>query len=235
MLTISDLSITRGSQSNSFCVALPNLTLTSGEMVAVCGQSGCGKSTLLEMIGLILRPDHISSYQLTSKKTTLDLYPLIQQNRHKELADIRAKTLGFMLQSGGLLPFLNVLQNIQLPCEALNVTYDKQWASSLCEQLNISHLLEKYPKQLSIGERQRVAFVRSIVHKPILLLADEPTSALDPYHSSVLFDLMLTLTKEQGISVITVTHDWELIRDKNIRCLQAKLSDNRRHSIFSEQ
>lgn len=235
MLTITDLSITRGNPPQDFGVTLPSLSLASGEIMAICGKSGCGKSTLLEMIGLILRPDQLSTYQLGEQDQKVDLASLVMQDKQQKLAQIRAEKIGFMLQSGGLLPFLSVAQNICLPREALGLPSDQGWVDELCGVLNISHLMTKYPKQLSIGERQRVAFVRAIAHKPNLLLADEPTSALDPYHANVLFDLMLNLTQREGIAVLMVTHDWELIKEKNIRYLTAMLSEDKRHATFLAQ
>ena len=167
VLTIKDLSITRGQGEQSFTVSLPHLSLAEGEVVSLCGSSGCGKSTLLEMMGLILKPDNLSQYELSSATLSMDLAPLILSNKQKTLAEIRSKNLGFMLQNGGLLPFLSVWQNILLPCQTNGILADESWLHHLCEKLNINHLMTKYPKQLSIGERQRVAFVRSIAHKPL--------------------------------------------------------------------
>ena len=235
MLAIKDLSITRGVGEQSFTVSLPHLSLTEGEVIALCGSSGCGKSTLLEMIGLILKPDTLSQYNFDCVTLNMDLAPLIQWNYQKTLAEIRSKNLGFMLQNGCLLPFLSVWQNILLPCQTNEILADEVWLHHLCEKLNIGHLLAKYPKQLSIGERQRVAFVRSISHKPLLLLADEPTSALDPHHSEVLFHLMLSLAKQQKIAVLLVTHDWDLVQRNKLRTFSAKLDTALRQSCFIEQ
>lgn len=231
MLTIKDLSVTRGQGDQSFTVSLPYLSLNEGEIVALCGSSGCGKSTLLEVIGLILKPDVLTQYELEG----VDLSTLIQHDEQKTLAKVRSKKLGFMLQNGGLLPFLSVWQNILLPCQTNNIEADETWLHHLCESLNITHLLTKYPKQLSIGERQRVAFIRSIAHKPLLLLADEPTSALDPHHSEVLFQLMLTLAKQQKITVLLVTHDIELVQRNELRAFSVKQDKNLHQSNFTEQ
>ena len=117
MLTIKDLSVTRGQGDQSFTVSLPYLSLNEGEIVALCGSSGCGKSTLLEVIGLILKPDVLTQYELEG----VDLSTLIQHDEQKTLAKVRSKKLGFMLQNGGLLPFLSVWQNILLPWQTNNI------------------------------------------------------------------------------------------------------------------
>ncbi|WP_101776188.1 ABC transporter ATP-binding protein [Pasteurella oralis] len=233
MLIIENMSVTRGKGEQRFTVSLPHLSLNDGGVVAIQGTSGCGKSTLLEMIGLILKPEQLSHFQLGKQSVLVDIHPLIQQQNQRALASIRAEKLGFMLQHGGLLPFLSVAQNIALPNALLQSEMDQQWISFLCDELNINHLLSKYPKQLSIGERQRVAFIRAVAHKPLLLLADEPTSALDPYHADVLFELILKLVAQQQISVLLVTHDWELTQRKQLRTLQAHLV-SARQAVFSE-
>ena len=235
MLTIKDLSIPRGSGEQQFTVNLPTLHLNDGEIVAITGTSGCGKSTLLEMIGLILRPDHLQIYQLGNDDKGIDIAPLIHQQAEIELAKIRATKLGFMLQNGGLLPFLTVLQNIYLPCENLGITVDQYWFTQLTNTLNISYLLTKYPHQLSIGERQRVAFIRAVIHKPTLLLADEPTSALDPIYSDALLNLIMELVSEQKISVLLVTHDCNLVQKKGFRVLQAEIHRTCHQSLFIEK
>ncbi|MGC6376816.1 ABC transporter ATP-binding protein [Bisgaard Taxon 45] len=223
MLCIENMSVTRGVGEQGFTVSLPTLHLADGEVLAIQGTSGCGKSTLLEMIGLILQPDQLRSFQLGNGDTLLDIQPFIQQQNQHVLAKMRAEKLGFMLQNGGLLPFLTVAQNIRLPNTLLQTPIDHAWVALLCQELNIDHLLAKYPKQLSIGERQRVAFIRAVAHKPLLLLADEPTSALDPYHADILFGLILELVAQQHISVLLVTHDWELVKRRQLRTLQANL------------
>lgn len=227
MLTIKELSVSRGSGAQQFTVNLPKLSLQRGEIVAISGASGCGKSTLLETIGLVLNPTHVSCYQLNGiDNNTPAIHQLIQQKQHRALAEIRAKHIGFMLQSGGLLPFLSVRKNITLPCEILGNLADTDWLNTLCQVLNIAHLLSKHPNQLSIGERQRVAFIRAISHKPLLLLADEPTSALDPEHSDRLFSIMVKLAKQQDISILIVTHDHQLIQEHQIRSLSAHTNNS---------
>lgn len=223
MLVIKQLEISRSTGKFSFRVCLPELILKEGDIVVIQGDSGSGKSTLLEMIGMILKPDNIDGYNLFLDNSNLDIAKLINNNDINQLANIRAQYLGFMLQTGGLLPFLKIYENILLPIKLLQKNVDNSRLEYLIDKLGISHLLNKYPKQLSIGERQRASFIRSIIHKPALLLADEPTSALDPYNANLLFDLIIEQAKQDNIATIIVTHDWQRISTKGLFTLSAKL------------
>ncbi|OCG66948.1 ABC transporter ATP-binding protein [Gilliamella sp. Nev5-1] len=224
MLTIKQLSILRSTGKSFFSVCLPELTVKAGEVVVIQGDSGAGKSTLLEMVGMILKPDEIGHYKLIVDNYAIDIATLIEQNQLDKLADIRAQYLGFMLQTGGLLPFLTVRDNILLSLKLLQKKVDNSRFDYLVQKLKIDHLLNKYPKQLSIGERQRASFIRSIIHKPALLLADEPTSALDPYNASLLFDLIIEQAQQDNIAVMIVTHDWQRIASKGLFTLSANLT-----------
>ncbi|KES15317.1 hypothetical protein GASC598I20_004280 [Gilliamella apicola SCGC AB-598-I20] len=106
MLTINNLVISRPIGKSFFRVCLPDLLVKAGQVVVIKGDSGCGKSTLLEMIGLILKPDEVARYDLMVDNQTYDIANVINQNNINQLANIRAQYLGFMLQTGGLLPFL---------------------------------------------------------------------------------------------------------------------------------
>ena len=223
MLVIKQLEISRLTGKSSFRVCLPELKLRAGDVVVIQGDSGSGKSTLLEMIGMILKPDNIDGFKLFLDNNDLDIAKLINNNDINQLANIRAQYLGFMLQTGGLLPFLKIYDNILLPIKLLQKNVDNSRLEYLIDKLGISHLLNKYPKQLSIGERQRASFIRSIIHKPALLLADEPTSALDPYNANLLFDLIIEQAKQDNIAAIIVTHDWQRISTKGLFTLSAKL------------
>lgn len=223
MLIIKQLEISRSTGKSFFRVCLPELILKEGDIVVIQGDSGSGKSTLLEMIGMILKPDNIDGYKLFLDNNDLDIAKLINNNDINQLANIRAQYLGFMLQTGGLLPFLTIYDNILLPIKLLQKNVDNSRLEYLIDKLGISHLLNKYPKQLSIGERQRASFIRSIIHKPALLLADEPTSALDPYNANLLFDLIIEQAKQDNIATIIVTHDWQRISTKGLFTLSAKL------------
>ena len=196
MLYINNLHIRRG----IFEISLPKLSLQAGEVVAIRGASGSGKSTLLEMLGLILKPDGLDCYRLGSGEEQRDITTEVL-NQASTLARLRAEYFGFMLQTGGLLPYLTVQQNIRLSCDILGKKADESWLAQIIEQLNIGHLLNHYPKQLSIGERQRVSFIRSIAHHPAVLLADEPTAALDPHNAEKLFDII-----EKNVTKRVVRH-----------------------------
>ncbi|WP_334320589.1 ABC transporter ATP-binding protein [Gilliamella apicola] len=223
MLVIKQLEISRSTGKSSFRVCLPELKLRAGDVVVIQGDSGSGKSTLLEMIGMILKPDKVDDFKLFLDHNDLDIAKWINNNDINQLANIRAQYLGFMLQTGGLLPFLKIYDNILLPIKLLQKNVDNSRLEYLIDKLGISHLLNKYPKQLSIGERQRASFIRSIIHKPALLLADEPTSALDPYNANLLFDLIIEQAQQDNIAAIIVTHDWQRISTKGLFTLSAKL------------
>ncbi len=211
MLLIKEMTVKRGIGKYGYTVSLPHLHLQSGEAIAITGPSGCGKSTLLELIGLILKPDKLTCYQLGIQG--YDITKQLKYNKQAVLADIRSTCIGFVLQHGGLLPFLPVKLNLMLPRKILGLSESSDLVDYVINRLGLTPLLHKFPYQLSIGERQRVAFVRAIAHHPQLLLADEPTAALDPYNARVLFRLMLDIVYELKISALIVSHDWQMINE----------------------
>jgi putative ABC transport system ATP-binding protein len=187
------------------------------------------------MIGLILNPSTVGEYDLGGT-IGLDVAAMIQSADLGGLADVRAQHLGFLLQSGGLLPYLNVEQNITLPRRILGLEVSSELVDEAIDRLNLAHLLEKKPHQLSIGERQRVGFVRALSNEPDLLLADEPTGALDPVHARKLFHLIIDVVKKFRIAALLVTHDWDLVKDCAIRNISGhvKESPSRSETVFHE-
>lgn len=226
MLLIKDLAIQRGTGAEAHTVSLPQLTLQRGEMMAITGASGCGKSTLLESIGLLLSPLHLAQYELS--QSNLKNWP---QMPEPQVAQLRAKKIGFILQNGGLIPYLTVRENIYLPRKILNKKSPTFHIDNAIEHLGIGALLNKKPTTLSIGERQRVAFVRAISHEPQLLLADEPTAALDPIHAQRLFSLFQEIVTKSNMCALIVSHDWDLVDKFNLKKLQAQISPGVCHFV----
>ena len=142
------------------------------------------------------------------------------------LANIRAKHFGYVLQIGGLLPFLNVRDNIMLARKTANLTGEGP-VPELVEQLGIKHLLNKKIDQISVGERQRVAIARALAHEPSLVLADEPTSALDPITAADVLNLLISLTRKQQAALLVASHDWEAVRRAGFRELHVEVDMGR--------
>ena len=227
MIKISELEILRG----NFLIKLPSFSLKNKEIIALSGSSGCGKSSILEVIGLVLKPQKLEQFTISYNNDNLDLADLIFKDKQKILARLRAEYFGFMMQTGGLLSFLNVLENIKLSSKILNKKLNQEWIDYLIDSLNISvNLLKKYPKQLSIGERQRISFIRALSHKPKVLLADEPTAALDPNNASALLNIVQKVVLENDISTIIISHDWQMIEERKIKKFKAEVFKN--SSIF---
>lgn len=223
MLDIQGLRVARGSGAQAHKVCLPELQLGRGEIRAITGESGCGKSTLLEAIGLLLKPQALAHYRLGGEG--LDICQLLNVDDQSALSEVRARQLGFVLQNGGLLPFLKVRDNISLPRRLLGLPTRSAHVETALDVLRLQPLLDKYPQALSIGERQRVACVRAIAHEPQLLLADEPTAALDPVNARRLFELLLSLVRELGLTALVVSHDWALIDEFGLARLGAVSSE----------
>lgn len=217
MLDIKNLLVRRGEGALAHHVRLPHLQVGAGEILAITGESGSGKSTLLEAIGLLLAPVELERFRLGPARAggheAQDIGRLLASDDQPALAAVRSRHLGFILQSGGLLPFLSVRDNISLPRRLLGMSTKSAHVDHAVEVLRLQGLLDKHPQALSIGERQRVACVRAIAHEPLLLLADEPTAALDPHSARRLFELLLSLVSSMGLSALVVSHDWALLKD----------------------
>ncbi|MCB2250685.1 ABC transporter ATP-binding protein [Pseudomonas chlororaphis] len=228
MLDIKNLLVRRGEGAQAHQVRLPELRIGAGQILAITGESGCGKSTLLEAIGLLLRPVELQRFSLEPANSPaaapLDIGQLLAADDQPALAAVRSRHLGFILQSGGLLPFLSVRDNIRLPRRLLGMPLHSEHVDRAIAALRLEALLDKRPQALSIGERQRVACVRAIAHEPQLLLADEPTAALDPHSARRLFELLLSLVANLGLSALVVSHDWALLKDFGLSRLAATSS-----------
>jgi ABC-type lipoprotein export system ATPase subunit len=182
-----------------------SLDIKRGESLAIVGPSGSGKSTLLQIIGTLDRPTS-GSVSLNGQ----DLSVLDDQ----QLAAIRNLQIGFVFQSHYLLPQCTVLENVLVPTLATDEAAVRDGASERAERLlkrvGLGERMSHRPGELSGGERQRVAVVRALINQPPLLLADEPTGSLDQTSARELGQLLLELNREEGVSLIVVTHAREL-------------------------
>src|SRR5215831_15087646 len=169
------------------------------EFVAVMGPSGSGKSTLLGLIAGLDAPTSGSISIGGQEITTL---------REDELAQMRGRKLGFVFQSYHLIPTLTAFENVLLPMEFHCITNGAaKRAASLLENVGLASRLDHYPVQLSGGEQQRVALARAFMMKPAVLLADEPTGNLDTANGQHVLELLIRLNKEEGATLVLVTHD----------------------------
>jgi len=178
-----------------------SFNIAAGEAVAVVGASGSGKSTLLGLLAGLDTPTS-GSIHVDGQ----DLFALDEDGR----AALRARLLGFVFQSFNLLPAMTALENVMLPLELAGAANAAESARALLGRVGLAARLTHYPKQLSGGEQQRVAIARAFVTKPSLLLADEPTGNLDAATGAEIIKLMFELNREQGATLILVTHDAEL-------------------------
>jgi len=176
-----------------------NLTIDRGEFVAVMGASGSGKSTLMNMLGCLDRP--------TSGRYILEGEDVARLNE-SELATIRSRRVGFVFQNFNLLSRTSTLENVELPLFYSAWTSDgESRAADMVKLVGLAGREQSHPNQLSGGQQQRVAIARALVNRPSILLADEPTGNLDSTNSAEIMEVLTKLNREQGITVIVVTHD----------------------------
>lgn len=186
-------------------IIIPEFKVMPGEFVAIVGANGSGKSTLLDILGLILSPDETQEFAF-SEETHIDLNRLSDKKRHI----IRRCYLAYVLQSGGLLDFLTVKENIVFSSQLKG--YQKNSLEKMAGILGIEDVLDKRPGKLSGGQKQKAAIACALVRNPLVILADEPTSALDTPSAVRLMEIFCRLTYEAHISLIMVTHDYHLVK-----------------------
>lgn len=190
----------RGTHSYRQVLKELNIGVEKGEKIAIVGPSGSGKTTLLNLIGALDSPE--------KGKVLFNEKDLTNYSK-SELANFRNQNLGFIFQLHHLLPQLTLMENVLLPLLPQNNSVSdeqKEWAEHLIKKVGIWEQRNQKPSQMSGGECQRTAVVRAMVNKPELLLADEPTGALDEENAEALIELLVNLSNDEGVTLITVTH-----------------------------
>lgn len=182
-----------------------SLEISQGEFVAIMGPSGCGKSTLLNIMGLLDAPTG-GTIEIAGTK--------VDGMKDKELAAFRNRKLGFVFQSFHLINSLNVLDNVELPLLYRKVSSKerRRLAEEVLQKVGLSHRMRHMPTQLSGGQCQRVAIARAIIGNPEIILADEPTGNLDSKMGAEVMELLHQLNKEDGRTIVMVTHNEEQAR-----------------------
>lgn len=178
-----------------------SFSLSASATCAIVGPSGSGKTTLLSLCAGLDRP--------TSGTVILQSLSLNLLNE-EELATLRSTSIGFIFQTFQLLPTLTALENVMVPVELRGDKHAKTRAVDLLSQVGLGDRLHHYPIQLSGGEQQRVALARAFISQPRILFADEPTGNLDAETSETIIDLLFTLNREAGTTLLLVTHNMEL-------------------------
>ncbi len=202
------------------------LSIPHGQFVAVTGASGSGKSTFMHLIGCLDRP--------TSGSIAFDGRPVEGMSRFK-LAALRNHRIGFVFQAFNLLARTTLVENVALPLmyQGLGRRERRRRAHEMLERVGLADRLRHYPNQLSGGQQQRVAIARAMVTHPLVILADEPTGNLDTTTSSEIMTLFQTLSRQEQISIVLVTHEAEIAgyAERHIAFRDGRiLSDERREA-----
>ena len=177
-----------------------DLSIDKGEFVSIMGASGSGKSTLLNILGILDNYD-TGEYWLDGT--------LIRDLSERQAADYRNRMIGFIFQSFNLIPFKTAVENVELPLFYQGVPRKKRHdlAMEYLDKLGLKDWSHHYPNEMSGGQKQRVAIARALITCPSIILADEPTGALDSKTSVEVMDLLTSLNKEEGMTIIVVTHE----------------------------
>jgi putative ABC transport system ATP-binding protein len=178
-----------------------NLNIEKGEIVAIIGPSGSGKTTLLGLCAGLDTPT-AGAILINGKD--------ISHLQEDDKAELRANEIGFIFQNFQLLPTLTALENVMIPMELKSMTNIRERAKTLLERVGLKERINHYPSQLSGGEQQRVSLARAFGNEPVILFADEPTGNLDGETAKQIESLMFDLNREQGTTLVIVTHNYEL-------------------------
>jgi putative ABC transport system ATP-binding protein len=223
VFSLRGISKTYSAGGTEFRLDVPRLDIPRGAKLAFIGESGSGKSTLLEMLALLLRPTECDRLDFTPAPDsgTHDISALWAAGDADKLSDLRSAHVGFVVQSGGLLPYLSIRDNINLSLRMLELPL-ADVAEKLTGILEIRPQLDKLPATLSVGQYQRATIARALAHQPVILIADEPTAAVDPINAERILALLGELTEEFGVTLIMATHNHERARQMGMRLIEVE-------------
>ena len=207
-----------------------DLHIERGEFISIMGASGSGKSTLLNILGILDNYD-TGTYMLDGK--------LIKNLSEKQAADYRNRLIGFIFQSFNLIGFKTAVENVELPLYYQGVPRKKrhEMAMEYLDKMGLTPWAQHFPNEMSGGQKQRVAIARALITRPQIILADEPTGALDSKTSVEVMQLLKQLNKEDGITIIVVTHEGGVANetDKIIHIkdgMIGEIEENTRHEAW---
>lgn len=227
LLRLEGVERTHRAADGGFALSVPRLDVAAGERVVVLGPSGSGKSTLLDLLAFLAAPDRVESFLFSPDGHSHDIAALWRRGDRAALTRLRAAHMGYVLQTGGLLPYLTVRENLLLARRLLGLEVPGP-ADRLAEAVGVADLLGRRPAQLSIGQRQRVAVIRALAHMPRMILADEPTAALDAGLGERVIDTLVAVSGAVGAALVLVTHDEELAcraQGRIVRCQARRGAD----------
>ena len=206
-LEVRELTAVNEAREARFVLAVERLQVRRCEALAIAGPSGAGKSTLLDVLAFARRPATAGVFRLTTRSGEIvDVQATWQRRDLDRLTGLRARHQGYVLQQGGLLPFLTVGRNIGLSQAVLGEP-DRGRVAALAERLGLVGLLDRLPAELSAGQRQRVAIARALAHAPEIVLADEPTASLHPALADTVMSLLVEHTAAGDAALVLATHD----------------------------
>ncbi len=202
LLSLRGVSRAYRGDAAPFALEVPAFDLAEGEVLALAGPSGSGKSTLLMMLALAAPPDAAARFVFAGH----DIARHWTAGHGDALAELRARQVGVVPQTGGLLPFLTAEGNIALT-QGIAGRPDARRVRLLAEELGIAAQLRKRPAELSVGQRQRVAIARALAHRPAMVLADEPTASVHPELADAVLSLLKRECAAAGAALLVATHD----------------------------
>jgi putative ABC transport system ATP-binding protein len=208
-LATEGIRVTLRDHGRVFTLDAGGLTVSPGDRIGLTGASGTGKTLLLELLGLLRRPDPGGRYLVADGGEVRDVAALWPHGAGT-IATLRGRLFGFVPQSGGLLPFLDVRQNVALS-QRIAGKVDPAFVTTLIDRLGLGAVAAMRPAGLSIGQRQRVAIARALAHRPGFVIADEPTAALDPDAAAEAIALLFEAARDGGAAVIVSSHDIALL------------------------
>lgn len=235
VFSLRDVIKTHSGGGSSFRLSIKRLEIGRGAKLAFIGESGSGKSTLLELLALLSQPDQCGEFKFQPEPggQVHDLAQQWQLNNTEQFTAWRGRHVGYIMQTGGLLPYLTVQENIELPLRLLQIPLRdtaRQWATKLA----ISAQLGKLPAMLSVGQRQRAEVARALAHGPAILIADEPTSAVDPLNAERMVKLLCELADEFKVTLLLATHAQRLAQQFGLSLIEHRIHalDEQSHEVI---